>query len=1108
MAESNTNCIKCKKVIINQNCICCDSCDGWIHLKCVKGLTRKEFDKLGENNEEFNCIFCQKYKCGKCDNPVYPHQNAIQCDSEQCAKWHHLRCTPFTHAEYADKKSRLHTENWYCIKCSCLPFNELPQSDFMKLQTDDKKLKEYFNFITCNEQYCNTCTVCNRSVKKSQTKKSFPCKMCKSYIHRSCTGIPLSEMLQGKPNQFKYWSCKTCNEHIFPFAEMDDANLTKISFNNGIDCPCNDRTESIPLENCTTFKLVEPFLPKDSPFSIGPDPNIDLTYDINAKCNYTSLHDFHKLTTKFKDKINKPFTALHTNIESLTHNFDALENLCTDLDYPLDVIAVTETWNSDKKKNSFIPKILPGYETYKGLRGTTLKSGCGLYVRSGLTYVERKDLDIQFYNDLNEFQMKFVEMIVPKGANIILSVTYRHPKRNSDGTFNSKLKELLEKVTSEHKILMFLGDFNYNLLNHDKDLHTKDFIEIMYSNSLQPTINKPTRVVDRHKPSLLDNIFTNAIDKDITTGNLTDKITDHMPNFIIMKNLSFEHKKVSRKARCFKKFDLESYLHDIDSIDLAPKLAQTTDVNEVYKYYQEQIINVINKHAPFITLTNKQLEWKKKPWISKRLQILIAEKNTLYRKTLEKRGDDFWISRYKCLKKNLEKQLFRAKKEFFVKYFELNLHNSRKIWKGINEIIHNKSNRNNAEIYLDENGTILTDQKTVANRFNKFYTNVAGNLLKNLGESPTKFQDYLKNPNEHSIFLAETDPDEIEEIILKLDITKSGDIYGITPKLVKYAPCIAKNLSTILNLAIQQGIFPHQLRIAKVIPIHKGDSKMIVSNYRPISLLPIFGKIFEKIIFKRLTAFILKHNILYEKQYGFQTGKSTEHAIIDIQHQILEALEKKEHPCCVFLDFAKAFDTVNHNILLSKLYHYGIRGTPLQLIKSYLTDREQCVQVNNAISDFNKITHGVPQGSILGPLFFLLYINDIALSSPMLSFYLFADDTTIFLSDKNVKNLEEILNRELVNVSHWLVANKLSLNVKKSNVLLFRTKNNKNTLNINLMLNGIPIEEKLEAKYLGVTYQTGTIKTDQGKCHTCQGPTFPASFSSYQHVQCSYTTSH
>ena len=128
------------------------------------------------------------------------------------------------------------------------------------------------------------------------------------------------------------------------------------------------------------------------------------------------------------------------------------------------------------------------------------------------------------------------------------------------------------------------------------------------------------------------------------------------------------------------------------------------------------------------------------------------------------------------MKKNLEKQLFRAKKEFFVRYFELNLHNSRKIWKGINEIIHNKSNRNNAEIYLDENGTILTDQKTVANRFNKFYTNVAGNLLKNLGESPTKFQDYLKNPNEHSIFLAETDPDEIEEIILKLDTTKSGDM--------------------------------------------------------------------------------------------------------------------------------------------------------------------------------------------------------------------------------------------------------------------------------------------------------------------------------------------
>ena len=159
------------------------------------------------------------------------------------------------------------------------------------------------------------------------------------------------------------------------------------------------------------------------------------------------------------------------------------------------------------------------------------------------------------------------------------------------------------------------------------------------------------------------------------------------------------------------------------------------------------------------------------------------------------------------------------------------------------------SRNGRAEIYLDDNRNILTDQKTVANRFNKFYSNVADNLLKKLGESPTKYQDYLPNPNEHSLFFTETDPGEVAKIILNLDASKAGDLYGITPRLVKMAPEMGTNLSIIFNIAIEKGVFPHLFKRAKVIPIHKGESKMIPSNYRPISLLPIFGKIFEKIIF-------------------------------------------------------------------------------------------------------------------------------------------------------------------------------------------------------------------------------------------------------------------
>ena len=212
-----------------------------------------------------------------------------------------------------------------------------------------------------------------------------------------------------------------------------------------------------------------------------------------------------------------------------------------------------------------------------------------------------------------------------------------------------------------------------------------------------------------------------------------------------------------------------------------------------------------------------------------------------------------------------------------------------------------------------------------------------------------------------------------------------------------------------------------------------------------------------------------KHNIISKHQYGFQRNKSTEHAIIDIHERILQSIEKKETPCCVFLDFAKAFDTVNHRILLHKLEHYGIRGLGSQLLQSYLSNRQQCVSINGENSKLLKVQHGVPQGSILGPLLFLLYINDICESSTKLSFFLFADDTTLFFSDPDIKVVKETLNQELLKVSDWLKANKLSLNVKKTNVLLFKT-SRRTTANdkFEIVLNGTVVEEKKSAKYLGV----------------------------------------
>ncbi len=855
---SASKCIRCAKLFtLKQNLICCDNCEGWIHIRCA-GIKIKEFKKMCDDpNSKFICRYCEYYKCGKCSRPVYCTQNALACSIDHCDTWYHLRCTEFTLAEYLNTKSRLHSEPWTCPPCTSLPFSDLNPQDFAEVVScDAQDIKNYFQSFPDRHLYKTRCSVCTKKVNVNQQRKSFLCTGCSSYTHRKCCNITTYNLLHSKPSHLKNWYCNTCMCNRFPFQTVDTADLHSMTFNSQFSCPClENSSDSIPT--CTDeYKSTTNLYMSDSIFTHGPDPfnNIDKTLDINAKCNYYTNHEFHKLTTNTKhDK--KPFSVLHTNIQSLSHNFDALEKLCTDLNYHFDIIALSETWNSESNKDKFMPKMLENYNKYKGLTGTTTRSGCGLYIRTGIKYKERKDLDTQHYDDLNEYQSKFIEIINTKGTNIILCITYRHPKKASDQTFNNWLQNSLEKISQEHKTTILIGDFNYNLFKYSKDQHVTTFADIMSTFNMQPTINKPTRIVNKQKPSLIDNIFVNSLDKDITSGNLVSKISDHMPNFIIMNDYCLPNKKFRNKKRSYKNYNTMEYQKDIDSIDLSPALQIYKDIHQITKFYQDQVLAVMNKHAPYVTLTKEEMKWKDKPWITKRIQKLVKEKDHIYNKYI-KNNSQFWYIRYRSLCDVIKTQIRNGKKRYFQWYFNANMNNSKKIWKGINEIIKNKFSKDNEEIYLDDNGNIITNQKTVANKFNKFYTNIADKLVNKLGNPSTKFQDYLKNPNEHSIFLKETDPGEVATLIHKLDITKSGDIYGITPRLIKDAgPSMATNLSKIFNISLKQGIFPQPLKTAKIIPIYKSDSKMLPGNYRPISLLPIIGKLLEKIIFARLTSF-------------------------------------------------------------------------------------------------------------------------------------------------------------------------------------------------------------------------------------------------------------
>ena len=352
-----------------------------------------------------------------------------------------------------------------------------------------------------------------------------------------------------------------------------------------------------------------------------------------------------------------------------------------------------------------------------------------------------------------------------------------------------------------------------------------------------------------------------------------------------------------------------------------------------------------------------------------------------------------------------------------------------------------RSNDNPVE-EISHNGSTIRDSFVIGNVFNDFFTSVGRKIQSSIPQvSTTSFGHYLSSPNPNSMYLVTTNHEEVLSIISNLKNSAAGPD-EIPPKLVKaVAPLICDPLVHVFNLSLQQGIVPKALKTARVIPVYKNGNKNIVSNYRPISVLPCFSKILEKLMFDRLYRFLVKFDMLYDFQFGFLPGRSTAHALLHFTDMLTDAFEKKLFVSGTFLDLSKAFDCLDHEVLLSKLAYYGVRGILLDWFKSYLCNRNQFVVISNVFSNHLPVKCGVPQGSILGPLLFIIYINDLCKASDKLHFILYADDTNIFCSHEDPQTLMHIVSNELSKVRIWFCANKLLLNVNKTASILFSTPN-------------------------------------------------------------------
>lgn len=427
---------------------------------------------------------------------------------------------------------------------------------------------------------------------------------------------------------------------------------------------------------------------------------------------------------------------------------------------------------------------------------------------------------------------------------------------------------------------------------------------------------------------------------------------------------------------------------------------------------------------------------------------------------------------FKKYSNKLTRVKLQAKKVYYGVEIEKYKNNSKKMWQTIKSLLPNKRNFSHTSRNIDilHEDKLITESNEVNEILNDYFANVGQSLAKQIKScSSNDHKKYLKSRVKNSLFLDHPEPNEIFNTIHMLNANKASGHDDISSYiLIMCAEVISPYLAFFFQIAFESGIFPDSLKIAKIVPIYKSGEKRLPNNYRPISLLPSLSKVLEKLIKVRLVKFLEKNNVFNCNQYGFREKHSTTHALVDILSLTYNKIEKNNFICLLTMDLKKAFDTVSHDKLLCKLQHYGIRGNALELFTSYLTKRQQFVSRNNNNSTLKQIKYGVPQGSILGPTLFLIYVNDLP-QSLLCPSKLFADDTCLLLSNPNISLLQEQGNSELNKLKLWCDANELTVNPSKSASLVIYPKLRSAKSEIQFTFNKENIPNCQSTKYLGIT---------------------------------------
>lgn len=721
---------------------------------------------------------------------------------------------------------------------------------------------------------------------------------------------------------------------------------------------------------------------------------------------------------------NKRLNIITQNIRSIDCNFQDFLIFVTRLNIKQDIIILTECW---LKHLANIPTI-PNFRHFATQVHINQNSGVVVYVRDGL------DVSV------TEPKMNDADCLVVKiGTSHAVVCLYRSPSVDNIERFQSSLNDIIADLRSFPELYL-LGDINIDIKNMNVDPRSDDYLNHLAMHGLLPGHILPT-----HGPNCLDHCFSKITDRNTKTIVCQNSVTDH--SCIILSTV-FKPAQQTKPQNIISRVDYSKAISDLQTINWE-QLLNSDDPNVITNIFITTVSSIIEKHTTYHVVPKRKVNLK--PWITPGLIRCMRWRDKLHLKHKKNPSDIVLLRTYKRYRNFCTNLLHSLKRSY--ERSELNKYHGdiKRTWKIIKQIC-NISNKPASAMELLK---LKSSPKESADHINYHFVGVgpklANKTLIMLGKTEADLASDVRSSKNtpFSLTLLPTDEYEIRKIILSLKSTPSTGRDGISAIFLKQAlNQISKPIAYLSNLCLSSGVFPNLLKEAIVIPVYKSGDGGSVDNYRPISLLPTLAKILEKVINTRLLNYLESHSLLSPNQFGFRHSKSTTDAIETLVSHVVQKLDNKKKCLGIFLDLAKAFDTVSIPILIHKLECLGVRGVPLQLLTDYLSKRSQVTRVGGVLSGGLGISYGVPQGSVLGPTLFLVYINELCNKTlPNAKIITFADDTVVLFHGSTWDEVKMLAETGFSQILQWLNSNILTLNYSKTKYVTFTIRNNTQPIN-------------------------------------------------------------